>query len=728
MIPFSRAFSILIGLAVSANCIAQHAHPGLLLTAADVEAHFSNWRESSLFSNSIEMAESRIRSHFEVMPDVPVPRDAGGGYTHEQHKRNGIAIYEAGMLYQWTGENEYAENAKSLLLAYADLYPTLGPHPVERSNSRGRLFWQNLNESVWLVYAIQGYDAVYSALEDSERSTIEANLLRPLADFLSIESPGTFDRIHNHGTWAVAAVGMTGYVIGDGDYVNKALYGLGEDGSGGFMRQLDDLFSPDGYYTEGPYYQRYALMPFAVFAKSIQSNEPEREIFEYRDQILQKAIHTTVQLTYADKFFPLNDAIKDKGLDTVELDFAIPIAFGLTGDNSLASLLRDNSAPALNGDGLRLALARDRGQAVPYDFESLHLRDGSKGDQGALSVFRSGAGPDHAAVLFKATSQGMGHGHFDRLNWLFYDNGREVVTDYGAARFLNVVQKEGGHYLPENQSWAKQTVAHNTLVVDESSHFNGELRRAELSAPRDLYYLSNADLQLAAATETDAYPGVTFRRTLLQIENAHLEHPVVIDLLKIRSSSPHQYDLPMYYKGQIVDVSHALESATRQLSPLGEGNGYQHLWLKSKSELEEGDKGSVTWLLDNRFYTATFLAETDTQLLFTETGANDPDFNLRHETGLIFRVPAATDHTFLTVLEPHGEYNGAREFTLASGSQLQSIERYSDGDLDLLRIENNQGYVIQVALSHNDDATASHSMTSPHGDLEWTGYVKVFTP
>lgn len=728
MISFSRAFSILIGLAVSANCIAQHSHPGLLLTAADVEAHFSNWRESSLFSNSIEMAESRTRSHFEVMPDVPVPRDAGGGYTHEQHKRNGIAIYEAGMLYQWTGENEYAENAKSLLLAYADLYPTLGPHPVERSNSRGRLFWQNLNESVWLVYAIQGYDAVYSALEDSERSTIEANLLRPLADFLSIESPGTFDRIHNHGTWAVAAVGMTGYVIGDGDYVNKALYGLGEDGSGGFMRQLDDLFSPDGYYTEGPYYQRYALMPFAVFAKSIQSNEPEREIFEYRDQILQKAIHTTVQLTYADKFFPLNDAIKDKGLDTVELDFAIPIAFGLTGDNSLASLLRDNSAPALNGDGLRLALARDRGQAVPYDFESLYLRDGSKGDQGALSVFRSGAGPDHAAVLFKATSQGMGHGHFDRLNWLFYDNGREVVTDYGAARFLNVVQKEGGHYLPENQSWAKQTVAHNTLVVDESSHFDGELRPAELSAPRDLYYLSNADLQLAAATETDAYPGVTFRRTLLQIENAHIEHPVVIDLLKIRSSSPHQYDLPMYYKGQIVDVSHALESATRQLSPLGEGNGYQHLWLKSKSELEEGDKGSVTWLLDNRFYTATFLAETDTQLLFTETGANDPDFNLRHETGLIFRVPAATDHTFLTVLEPHGEYNGAREFTLASGSQLQSIERYSDGDLDLIRIENNQGYVIQVALSHNDDATASHSMTSPHGDLEWTGYVEVFTP
>ena len=39
----------------------------------------------------------------------------------------------------------------------------------------------------------------------------------------------------------------------------------------------------------------------------------------------------------------------------------------------------------------------------------------------------------------------MGHGHFDRLSWLFYDNGREIVSDYGAARFLKTRPEQGFH-------------------------------------------------------------------------------------------------------------------------------------------------------------------------------------------------------------------------------------------------------------------------------------------
>src|SRR3546814_15690320 len=71
------------------------------------------------------------------------------------------------------------------------------------------------------------------------------------------------------------------------------------------------------------------------------------------------------------------------------------------------------------------------------------------------------------------------HGHFDRLGWLYYDETGAVVTDYGAARFLNVEAKHGGRYLPENDSWASTTIAHNTLVVDEQSHFAGDWKTGE---------------------------------------------------------------------------------------------------------------------------------------------------------------------------------------------------------------------------------------------------------
>ena len=69
-------------------------------------------------------------------------------------------------------------------------------------------------------------------------------------------------------------------------------------------------------------------MPFVLFARAIDRNDPERRIFEYRNGMLARAIRTTVQLSYAGQFFPVNDAIRDKGLDTVELDHAIAIAYG----------------------------------------------------------------------------------------------------------------------------------------------------------------------------------------------------------------------------------------------------------------------------------------------------------------------------------------------------------------------------------------------------------------
>jgi hypothetical protein len=54
---------------------------------------------------------------------------------------------------------------------------------------------------------------------------------------------------------------------------------------------LQELFSPDGYYAEGPYYQRYALSPFLLLAQSIQRHDPSRKILDYRDGVLRKAVY-----------------------------------------------------------------------------------------------------------------------------------------------------------------------------------------------------------------------------------------------------------------------------------------------------------------------------------------------------------------------------------------------------------------------------------------------------
>ena len=701
-------------------------HPRLLLSPAQAAYIRANLDESPGFAASFAARRDRVDAYFRTLPDVPVPKDAGGGYTHEQHKRNGIAINDAGVLYQLTGEEAYADYARQLLLAYADLYPALGEHPEAKGNSPGRLFWQGLNESVWLVYTIQGYDAIYDTLSAADRSVIEEQLLRNMADFLSVGSPQTFDRIHNHGTWAVAAVGMTGYVLDDEDYVHRALYGLDGSGAGGFLKQIDFLFSPDGYYTEGPYYQRYALMPFVLFARAIETNDPGLGIFEYRDGVLLKAIVACVHQSYAGLFFPVNDAIKDKGLDTIELRFGLAIAYALTGDRSLLSVAKRQNSYVLTGDGFAMAKAIDAGLARPFDYRSVMLRDGHEGESGALVVLRSGSEPGHQALVFKATAQGMGHGHFDKLNWLFYDNGREIVTDYGAARFLNVEQKNGGRYLPENESWAKQTVAHNTLIVGERSHFDGEWKAGQAHHPEQVFFESSGEIEITGAVMEGAYEGVRFRRTLAMLDGIVEGYPIVLDVLRVDGGEPRQYDLPLHYSGQFIAASQALDSRTGELVPLGTGNGYQHLWLRASTRVDSGNTFWLTWLNRNRFYTYTALAGGDVEVIFTELGANDPKFNLRREQAVILRMPRAKAATFVSVLEPHGEYNGPEEYTVQSRSRITALERFSAGGADLIHIVASNGNERWLALSHDPRTGRQHVAAAGGRTFEWDGFYGLF--
>ena len=71
--------------------------------------------------------------------DIPTPKDAGGGYTHEQHKDNAKTIYNAGQLYKITGEDKYAVFVRDLLLSYAKVYPDWGFHPAQKEQSPGRM-------------------------------------------------------------------------------------------------------------------------------------------------------------------------------------------------------------------------------------------------------------------------------------------------------------------------------------------------------------------------------------------------------------------------------------------------------------------------------------------------------------------------------------------------------------------------------------------------------------
>lgn len=679
----------------------------------------------ALYETAFATMKARIDAKLGKDLIVPIPADAGGGYTHEQHKRNAKEIWDTGLLFEATGDARYADHLVRLLDAYAEMYSGLPLHPEQKEQSPGRLFWQSLNEAWWLVHAAKGYDKIRDSLDDKTRDRVEDGVFHPVVAFLSEGQPETFNKIHNHGTWATAAVGLTGYAVDRPDYVEKALLGLDLSGEGGFLRQMEVLFSPDGYYNEGPYYQRYALMPFVLFAQAIEDNEPERRIFEKRDGILKKAIYSTIHQNYGGLFFPINDAIKDKDIATQELLHGVAIAYNLTGDPGLLSIAEAQGRVVATQAGRTVSTAISEGKIEAFEYRSMRLSDGSNGDQGALDILRESNDPDGLAVVVKNTAMGLGHGHFDKLGLLIFDRGHEILRDYGAARFLNIEAKYGGHYLPENNAYAKQTIAHNTLVVDRTSHFDADWRYGNQFAPVLGSFFKSETLTATSATIDTAYSDVTLSRSVALIRDPALEAPILIDVVLADGETEHDFDLPFHYNGQLIETNYEILADSQDRDPLGEDNGYQYLWKVGEAELDAA-LAQTTILLDRRFYTMTSAVPEGTDVILTELGANDPNFNLRREPALILRGPRAKSFFTATIFEPHGEYNPTDEFTLSSRSQVDRVDLVAGDEASWVRVHLKTGDVIGVGLSSDPNITKTHTIKTGDRIVTWTGPYALF--
>src|SRR3546814_4002898 len=126
--------------------------------------------------------------------------------------------------------------------------------------------------------------------------------------------------------------------------------------------RTDKLF-PYTTLFRPPYYQRYALQPFVVFAAAIAANDPGRKIFEYRDGIVLKAIRTAIDLTHDGYFLPINDAMPDKSLRTEELYHAVAIAYSATKDPAFLSIAEWQGRTVLTPAGQTMAADLAAGKA-----------------------------------------------------------------------------------------------------------------------------------------------------------------------------------------------------------------------------------------------------------------------------------------------------------------------------------------------------------------------------
>lgn len=718
-------------------------HPKLVLTKRGVSEIQANIKKLPLLNQSFHEAIQEVDADMANGIEVPIPKGMAGSYNYERHKKNYLILQKAGVIFQITKDPKYAAFIRDVLLQYAKIYPTLPKHPETRSYARGKIFWQCLNDANWLVYMSQAYDCVYDWLKPEERKILEHDLFRPFADYLSVENPQFFNRIHNHSTWGIAGVGMIGLVMNDKELIDRALNGLKDDkipadqkdndgglikmpgiDRAGFFAQLDYLLSPDGYYTEGPYYQRYALYPTMLFAEAIENCLPEEKIFNYRDHILSKSLFAILNLTDSKgQFFPINDAQKGMSYMSRELISAVDIVYHFGGnDPSLLSIVKLQGKVMLDDSGFLVAKGLSEGKEKPFLKQSMELKDGPKGERGGVGVIRSGNPNDELCLVMKYTSQGLGHGHYDKLSFSMYDNGAEVLQDYGVARYVNIDQKFGGGYLKENNTWAKQSIAHNTLVINETSDYNGDFETGnKFHSDPYFFNVQEKNIKIMSAKDKDAYPGIIMQRTMAVISDEAFEKPLVLDIFRVQTEHENQYDLPFHFKGQEMSANFKF-AVPEVLTPLGKDFGYQHLWKTGEGHSQDKN-AKMSWFLNERFYTLTTLVAPEDDLLFTQLGAKDPDFNLRHDQSFIIRKNKQKNAVYLSVVESHGHYDPVTEIATNSYSSISNLDLlYSNEKYTLVTFSSKSGKSWTMAISNADAALNSkHQLEVSGKNYDWTG-------
>jgi len=496
-----------------------------------------------------------------------------------QHSGWARAIRDLGLAYALTGEAAYADQAREILLAYADVYLSYPLHNVRGEEGSGAMHVaaQPLSEAVWLIPVVQGFDCIWDTLTEADRQTIADQLLLPAAEIIRPYARS----IHNIPCWENSAFGLVGIALGVEDLAAQAI-----NGPFGFRNQLLQGVDDDGAWYEGAwgyhYYTMSALEPLAVAAEHIG-------IDLYTDRYLSMFLAPVQMMGPTGELPAFNDSGRTSALGRAtiyENGYAhwprpeLALVAGRGNRRSMEALLfgADEIAPA--GSELASAIFPALGVAV--------LRtDAEERPEGVV------AGVPANYVALDYGPHGGGHGHPDKLGFEMYARGRLVATDPGSIAYGN----------PAHGGWYRQTLSHNTVTVDGVSQ--------QPTEGRLMFSAFGRDLAMAAAESDGAYEGVVLRRVMALLPD------MLLDLTLALSDEAHQYDWAYHSRGEFATPLALAEPAR----PSGEG---PWTWAEQVRTAGSVEGWAASWAIDD---TLTVQAAQDASApveLFTGLGRSNP--------------------------------------------------------------------------------------------------------
>ena len=578
MLSPCRSLSLLTVLFIVSSLDAAVRHPCLVADASDIEQakawmRQSEWYRSLVEEHRTEIDEflshrpvfvSPIKQTYQYKPYLCPTHDVDLLYEVGRPHRHRCPIdtleiftggkYDAawagwynrlvaghlvwmGILYQLYDDEKYAEAGKEIVMQFTDLYlryPTantiLGPAHV---------FFGTLSESFWGVDMAYGYDLLYNyrGFTPADHARIRDSLFLPLAT-ITQQFP---ESASNRQLWYNNVSAAVGFLYGDTSLVHFAI-----DGTYGFNWQLGSALPQSGFWAEWSGYHFVALRGMIHLAEMARHNGLDLYHRTVAGRSMKSMFDAPFDCILPNFEFPR--IVDSGGGNLLEYTVFYEVGYAVYRDPRYLSLLHHSMVQrGTQVVAEESGLGRTRSPitiftmapVLPPGRAPLYSNHGVNLAGNGFAILRNGSENDRRYAYLYYGIMGGEHGHPERLQIGYYARGHNWLVDPLNEMYFN----------PNLQLWYRQTIAHNTIVVDQTSQTwaNGEGR----------FYGELPSLQVASGGSTTVYPGATLVRTLCQIDD------YLLDVFDVSSPDTRMFDWALHGSGAVTLDGVAMKNEPR---------------------------------------------------------------------------------------------------------------------------------------------------------------------
>lgn len=659
------------------------------------------------------------------------------------------AVTVLSQAYLLTGDAEYARKAGIFIARAADLYPDMNIGPWKNKNfitNDGSTGNGTVIGDMWdgeiASNLMLAYDAIRPVIDnDSDlhnflgemsarykltpqgsgadlRTHIEDNLLRVVIDAVKSRQI-----VSNEGR-AQLTIAQAGALLGGGD-LEDVLAWLEEPGDrfngGGHLPQLFwEEVDRDGAGHEGsPYYNSTWLEAFMPLGEVLMQAGQDDLFTTYPH--LRKMITYPGRLMNLGKYYPSIGNSGGTGAPEAPLPDMVGryveayVKFGIKEAAVLAYILNGNSTEGMKG-GLFDGDFR-KVQRQIQDLVDEHGPVWEKSDNMnayGLAMHRAGHGKDARTmwVYSGMTGRGGNHPHSDRLNLGLFGYGLDLLPDLGYPEYPTPWEN--------SQGWVKNTISHNTVVVDAQ-------RQATSDSGDQRIFADTPRVQFSEVDGRDVYPQTSLYRRSVAMIQIDDEHSYLVDLFRVHGGDDHVYS---FHAAGAEATAHGLDLASQPGTFAGRnvkfgefydaefesrynGSGFQFL-DQVEHDGNAGETFSVDWKIDDTYDQLPKELRDKVRLRMTMHG-NQGDVSLangypalNNETNprslrymLVQNQGSNLESRFLGVIDPYiGEPNVA-------SSELMELAGEPGKDVVALKVTLASGRVDYIFSSLDDEVHAT---------------------